>query len=254
VRHYLFGRVHPDYQNQGIGNYLMEWAEARARQSLGKAPPEARVSVLTTTIHENQAAHELFQTRGYKPTRCFYRMMIEMEPDVPPPDPVWPEGIAVRPYRLGIEDRAVYQTIQEAFKDHWGVVEGETFEEWFHWIEEDEKFDPSVCHLAVTGNDQIVGALLARPEWEGDASVAWIDELGVLRPWRRKGIALALLRHSFGAFHHRGHYKIGLGVDVESLTGALQLYEMAGMRVFQQRDAYEKVLRPGVDLSTQTLD
>ncbi len=77
------------------------------------------------------------------------------------------------------------------------MVEGETFEEWFHWIEEDEKFDPSVCHLAVTSDDEIVGALLARSEWEGDASVAWIDELGVLRPWRRKGIARALLLQCF---------------------------------------------------------
>ncbi len=101
MRHYLFGRVHPDYQSQGIGNYLMEWAEARARQSLDKAPPEARVSVHTNAVHENRAAHELFQARGYAPTRCFYRMIIEMEPDAPPPEPVWPAGIRVRPYRLG---------------------------------------------------------------------------------------------------------------------------------------------------------
>jgi mycothiol synthase len=254
VRHYLFGRVHPDHQRQGIGNYLMEWAEARARQSLDKAPSEARVSVHTNAVHENQAAHELFRARGYRPTRCFYRMIIEMEPDAPPPEPVWPTGIGVRPYRLGIDDRAVYQTIHDAFTDHWGVVEGETFEEWLHWIEEDEKFDPKVCHLAVTGDDEIVGALLARPEWEGDPTVAWIDELGVLRPWRRKGIARALLLRCFAEFHRRGRYKIGLGVDGDSLTGATRLYEQAGMRVFQRRDAYEKILRPGVDLSTQAVD
>jgi ribosomal protein S18 acetylase RimI-like enzyme len=181
-------------------------------------------------------------------------MIIEMEPDAPPPEPVWPTGIGVRPYRLGIDDRAVYQTIHDAFTDHWGVVEGETFEEWLHWIEEDEKFDPKVCHLAVTGDDEIVGALLARPEWEGDPTVAWIDELGVLRPWRRKGIARALLLRCFAEFHRRGRYKIGLGVDGDSLTGATRLYEQAGMRVFQRRDAYEKILRPGVDLSTQAVD
>jgi mycothiol synthase len=254
VRHHFFGRVHPDYQRQGIGNYLMEWAEARARQSLGKAPPEARVSVHTAAVHENQAAHDLFQARGYTPTRCFYRMIVEMAPDAPPPESIWPDGINVRPYRLGPDDRAVHATLHDAFKDHWGVVEGETFEEWMHWIEEDETFDPSFCFLAVTGDDEIVGALLARPEWEGDASVAWIDELGVLRPWRRQGIALALLFQSFGEFHRRGRYKVGLGVDADSLTGALGLYEKAGMRVFQRRDAYEKVLRAGVDLSTQAVE
>ena len=254
VRHYLFGRVHPGYRGQGIGNYLMDWAEARARQSLDQAPPEARVSVHTNAVHENRAAHALFRARGYRPTRCFYRMMIEMEPDAPPPDPVWPDGIGVRPYRLGPDDRAVHRALDETMQDHWGYVAGESFEEWFHWIEEDDKFDPSVCFLAVTGADDFVGVLMARPEWEGDPGFAWIDELGVLRPWRRKGIGLALLRQSFGEFHRRGRYKVGLGVDGESLTGALDLYEKAGMRVFQQRDAYEKVLRPGVDLSTRSLE
>jgi len=254
VRYYLFGRVHPDYQSRGLGAYLIEWAETRAGQSLDKAPPEARISIHTSTVHQNKAAHDLFQAQGYTPARCLYRMIIEMEPDAPPPEPIWTDGICVRPYRRGPDDRAMHATLHEAFRDHWGVVEGETFEEWLHWIEADEKFDPSVCFLAVTDDDDLVGALMARSEWEGDASVAWIDELGVLRPWRRKGIALALLRQCFAKFHRRGRYKVGLGVDGESLTGALRLYEKAGMHVFQQRDAYEKVLRPGVDLSTRSLE
>jgi len=254
VRYYLFGRVHPDYRHRGVGRSLVEWAEARAWQSVPLAPPEARVSIHTNAVHENEAAHQLFRAQGYRPTRSFYRMVIDMEPSAPPPEPVWPDGIRARPYRLGEEDRAVHATLQEAFRDHWGVVEGESFEEWFHWIEEDEKFDPSVCFLAVAGADEIAGVLMARPEWEGDPNFAWIDELGVLRPWRQRGIGLALLHQSFAAFHRRGRYRVGLGVDGESLTGALHLYEKAGMRIFQQRDAYEKVLRPGVDLSTQAVE
>jgi mycothiol synthase len=253
VRHYLWGRVHPDYRGQGIGSHLMEWAEARARQSLHKAPQGGRVSVHTAAVHHNGAAHELFRERGYMASRCFFRMLVEMEQDVPPPAPVWPVGVAVRPYVLGQDDRAVHRALDEAFQDHWGYVEGETFEEWIHWIEEDSSFDPSVCFLAVT-QGQIVGVLMARLEWEVDPSIAWIDELGVLRPWRRNGIGLALLHQAFGEFHHRGRYKVGLGVDGDSLTGASRLYERAGMRTFGQIDAYEKVLRPGEDLSIQTLE
>jgi mycothiol synthase len=257
VRFYLDGRVHPDYRGQGIGCHLVDWAERRARHSLDKAPAEARVSIHTSTVHGNEAAHELFAGQGFTLSRRFYRMLIEMRPDTPPPQPGWPDGVTVRPYVLGQDDHAVYRTIDEAFKDHWGYVEGETFEEWYHWIEADPNFDPSVCFLTTvdgTHGEQIVGVLMSRPEWEEDPSVAWIDELGVLRPWRRKGIALALLQHVFGEYHRRGKYRVGLGVDGGSLTGATRLYERAGMRIFRQFDSYEKELRPGVELSRQSLE
>jgi mycothiol synthase len=254
VRQHQWGRVHPEHRDQGLGGYLVDWAENRARQSIGKAPPQARVSLSASTVHGNGAVRDLFRGRGFAPVRHFYRMLVEMAPDRPPSGPVWPEPIAARPYVQGQDDRAVFQVMKEAFRDHWGYVEGETFEEWLHWIEHDPTFDPTLCFLAVAEDDQIAGVLMARPHWDADPTIAWIDELAVLQPWRRRGIALALLRQSFGEFHRRGRYRVGLAVDGNSLTGATTLYEKAGMHVFQQRDTYEKVLRPGKDLSTQSLD
>ncbi len=257
VRHYQWGRVHPKYRGRGIGSYLLEWAERRARQSLSKAPPDARVSLHTSTVHENKAAHELFEHHGFTPSRRFFWMLIEMTPEEPSPAPVWPEGVRCRPFILGQDERATHRTLDAAFKDHWGYVQGESSEEWIHWIEGDPAFDPSMSFLAVTegaDGEAIAGALMARPEWEGDPSIAWVDELGVLRPWRQQGIALALLQQVFGACHRRGRWKVGLGVDGASLTGATRLYEKAGMHVFRQMDSYEKVLRPGEDLSTQSVE
>jgi ribosomal protein S18 acetylase RimI-like enzyme len=77
--------------------------------------------------------------------------------------------------------------------------------------------------------------------------------LGVRRPWRKRGLGLALLNHAFGEFYLRGKRKAGLGVDAENLTGALKLYEKAGMHVHKQFDMFEKELRPGLEISTQTL-
>lgn len=257
VRHYLWGVVHPHYRGQGLGVRLLAWAQARARQSLDQAPPSARVTMHTSTPDRNRAAAGLFRSQGFTLVRHFYRMLIQMEPGSPPPEPVLPRGVAVRPFVLGEDDRATHQTLDEAFQDHWGYVNGESFEDWMHWIEVDSTFDPATCMLAVTqeaGVEQIIGVAMTHTRWEKDPSVAWIDELAVLRPWRRQGIGLALLHAVFGAYYHRGMYKVGLGVDAASLTGATQLYEHAGMHIFHQTDAYEKELRPGKDLSTQTLD
>ena len=60
--------------------------------------------------------------------------------------------------------------------------------------------------------------------------MGWVGTLGVRRPWRKRGIGLALLRHSFNEFYRRGKRKVGLGVDAQNLTGALRLYESAGMQ------------------------
>ena len=67
-----------------------------------------------------------------------------------------------------------------------------------------------------------------------------VNGLGVLRPYRRRGIGLALLHHAFGEYYRRGKRGVSLGVDAENLTGALSLYQRAGMHVHRQFDLYEK--------------
>src|SRR5439155_25355916 len=84
----------------------------------------------------------------------------------------------------------------------------------------------------------------SRNSWHfsGAPSFGWIDSLGVLPAWRRRGLGTALLRHSFLDFRSRGATRVGLGVDTENVTGAVALYERVGMRIHRSSDTYEKVL------------
>jgi len=59
-------------------------------------------------------------------------------------------------------------------------------------------------------------------------------------PWRRRGLAPARLRHTFGQFSRRGERTIGLGVDASHPSGATHLYERAGMRVAWNAVIFEK--------------
>jgi mycothiol synthase len=250
------GRVHPDHTNMGIGTYLFAWAQDRGRQAIPKAPPEARVIMECDTITLNQAAEELFQDAGMQRVRYFFRMVIDL--DAHPEEPRWPEGIEIRPIVLGKDEWPMTVAVVEAFKDHWGHVERpieEEYERWMHYIKNNDDFDPALYFLAWDG-DRIAGAVLCWPKSHDDPDMGWVNVLCVRRPWRKRGLGLALLLHSFAVFHQRGKLRVGLGVDAENITGALRLYEKAGMHSDPNRTyvAYEKELRPGIDLRIQQID
>jgi ribosomal protein S18 acetylase RimI-like enzyme len=252
VRLYAWGRVHPDFRGRGLGTRLLWWAETRARQAVPKAPSGARVSLLSSTISTDKAGLRLYANRGFKLTRHFLRMEISFA--APPLEPLWPEGLTVRALLPG-EEGAVLHADRDVFKDHWGHVERPfevDYQRLVHFIENDSEFDPELWFLALD-RDQIAGFSLCSPSAAGHPDTGWVNALGVRRPWRRRGLALALLQHSFVAFYRRGLRKAGLGVDAQSLTGATRLYEKAGMQSVRQTDTYEKVLRPGENLTTQVV-
>jgi len=101
--------------------------------------------------------------------------------------------------------------------------------------------------------EEVAGICLCRSHGYDDPDVGYVNTLGVRRFWRKRGIGLALLRHAFCELYQRGQRKAGLGVDAENLTGALRLYENAGMYIYRVFDRYEKELRPGQEISVQSL-
>ena len=253
VHPWIWGRVHPGYEGLGIGTWMLQWGEGRAMQALKNVPDDLRFAPRVGIYSKAEKSKKLFEELGYSYIRSSYRMVIDMDGLVP--EPVWPEGIALRTYNSETDAEAVYRADMESFRDHFGFVE-EPFEEGFkrfkHFQLESEGFDPTLLFLAMDG-DEIAGINLCRPHSYDDPDLGWVGTLGVRRPWRKRGIGLALLRHSFNEFYRRGKRKVGLGVDAENLTGALRLYENAGMHVHNAFDLYEKELRAGIEISVQSL-
>ena len=253
VRPMFWGRVHPTHRGRGVGSALVNWAEARAQRSLALAPPEAQVTLGQGVWEQDQAAHALLRTHGYAVARRFLRMKTAFNGAIP--EPAWPEGVTVRTFDPERDLEAVVRAVDDAFQDHWGHVPGPVEERlplWRQWISGDAEFDPTLWFLAVEG-DEIVGVSLCRQADSEDPDQGWVNTLGVRRPWRRRGIALALLHHSFRELRNRGRTGVGLGVDATSLTGADRVYARAGMWPERASLTMEKALRPGVDLRRTTL-
>ena len=254
VHVYTWARVHPEYNGRGIGSHMIAWAEDRGRMALLKAPPEARVTLSGHCLRPDRAAAELFCNSGFNLIRYALRMVIELNGT--PPEPVWPEGVTVRTLVVGQDEPAALRAVRESFQDHWGYVmrpfEAE-LERWKHFMATDDIFDPNLWFLAMAG-DRVVGTALNYPYVDDDHDMGWVGTLGVVREWRRNGLGLALLHHSFQEFHRRGKRKVGLGVDAQSLTGATRLYLKAGMHPDPEREwsMFEKALRPGQEFGTQS--
>jgi mycothiol synthase len=234
------GYVHPEFKGLGIGTSMLRAVEVRAFEEMKLAEPNLRVFMRSTMDNKDTEGHALHKTEGYSPIRYAWRMEIKLEN--PPPNPVWPEGVELRPFVKDEHAVAVWQAQNESFRDHWGSHDA-TFDEFVHSRFDDPEFDSSLWVIAWDGSE-VAGISINRFRM----GIGWIRSLGVRPPWRKKGLGFALLTHSFGEFYRRGMSTIGLGVDASNPTGATRLYQRAGMVVASEFVTYEKELRPGHEL------
>jgi len=243
-RMYAGPRVHPDFAGLGLYAYLLELVAERAREFLPETQEGTRVTLNANYSDKNDEARQALLAAGFTQVRSEWLMEIIM--DAPPPEPVWAEGLELRPYTPDMLT-AVYKADDDAFRDHWGRMPI-PFDLWETWNNKHESFDPSLWFLVFAGQEI---AAIGLCMYEGDE--AWVGELGVRRPWRRKGLGLALLYQAFGEFYRRGSRRVVLNVDSQSLTGATRLYTRAGMHPFEQHNNYQLELRSGRELATEAL-
>jgi len=218
--------VHPDARGRGLGSFLLDWAEDAAR---GGASPSLRAVILSG----DEAARPLVAARGFELVRHSYRMVVDLVE--PPAEPHWPEGFSPSTMLPG-EEPVLYEVIEEAFAEEWGRP-NRSFEEWQRAVFGQDSFDAALCYLVRED-----GRAVAAEHCAHRFGMGWIGSIGVLAPWRRRGLGEALLLHAFGELYRRGDRRIGLGVDASNPTGATRLYERVGMRVAWQADTYEKAL------------
>lgn len=205
------------------------WAEARAAEM-------GATRLFSGAWATNEPILELLAEHGYAFARRSQRMEIDLTEPLESPD--WPDGIGVRTFEPG-DERLFYDVEEEAFRDMWEPME-ESFEEWAHWHLGPKRLMPDLWFLAEAGPDAC-GVAMCHPHETVDG-LGWVAILAVRHPWRRRGIARALLLQAFERFRERGLTRAGLGVDSDSITGANTLYESVGMRPTQEFHIYERPL------------
>ena len=238
--------LHPDWRRKGVGTAMLRYLEQRLRQIADCLQAEGVIATDTPRFFETFASdtetgrEALLQREGYQGVRFEHFMSRPLsEPiEITP----MPEGLEVRPVSPE-QVRAIWDAATEAFRDHWGFVEPSEAE--YLRFMEDPITDPSLWMVGWDG-DQVAGSvqnfLSLDENEEYRRKRGYTEGISVRRPYRKLGLATALLTRSLQMFKDMGMEEAALGVDSQNLSGAFRLYERVGFRVYKRQTIYRKPL------------
>ena len=235
----LDGTVDPAWRRRGIGTVLLEDNIRRARELAAiERPASAMLGSWSWDSQRGDVA--LLERAGFTTARWFFDMV---RPDLDAvPEMALPEGLELRPIDASLA-RAVWDADVEAFADHWGGFD-HSEEHLQRWLE-NPNTDLSIWVVAFDG-DQVAGGILNSIDEDQNAALGyrrgWLSSVFTRRPWRRRGLARALIGRSLELLRERGQTSAALGVDADNPSGALGLYEGLGFVVDQRARAWRREL------------
>ena len=237
----VHGWVHPEWRHKGIGRAMQGWLEQRGRALLiGRAPAGATCIFQTWSGDHVASKIGLLKANGYTATR-FTGMMVRPL-DEPIPDLALPAGLEVRPSTKA-DLRTLFEAFNEAFRDHWGHREWteSDFQGWY----DDPELDTALYQVAWDiASNQVAGGVLTYVSPKQNAALGqkrgWTDPIAVRRPWRKQGVAKALIARSLRDLKAHGMTEAALGVDTQNPNGAYKLYESMGFRMYRSGTVWRK--------------
>jgi mycothiol synthase len=234
--------IAPDVRNVNLEMAMILYYENHLIK-LARSHDFAGPRFLQTFVSDHYRAFtEALESSGYEAVRYEYEML---RPDMEAiSDLAMPEGLEVRPVQPE-HLRAIWEAEVEAFRDHWGFSEPEEGD-YQRWLET-PNFQPHLWQVAWdTRTDEVAGMIRNFISEEENRRYnrrrGYTEWISVRRPWRKRGLARALLARSLVMHKDLGMNEAALSVDSQNATGALQLYESMGFRMVTRTPTYRKPL------------
>jgi ribosomal protein S18 acetylase RimI-like enzyme len=171
------------------------------------------------------------EDRGFQQHRTYLRMRLDF--DAPPETGSLAPGLITR--RMTDDDwPAMHSVITRAFRDHYDShpLPLDLFRQ--DTVNDTTDFDR--WRLVFDG-DACVAVCIASKRYAAHG-LGYVENLGVLREYRGRGVAKYLLRDAFARDHAAGFSGTSLHCDATNPTGAAELYESVGMRRDQEYRAW----------------
>jgi ribosomal protein S18 acetylase RimI-like enzyme len=211
------GAVDPAMRGQRLGAWLLARLDAVVADRADELPFD--VHALVPSV--DRAGNELLGAHGFAMVRVNHEMAIDLAAArrtfEPPPD------VTLRTFEEGRDERAMWETHQLAFVDHFGFTPM-PYESWEkEWYASDD-WDPS--HVVIA---EVDGSPAGHVGWVDADPDGYIVDVSMLPAFRGRGIAKSLLSRAFDDIAAAGKRRATLTVDTENTTGAVGLYEAVGM-------------------------
>ncbi|MGO4391168.1 GNAT family N-acetyltransferase [Variovorax sp. M-6] len=240
-----FGVVAPQWRRRGIGASLHSWLESRQREMAAahrSAPGHAHHAFVT---QGESARAALLEKAGYRVERYFCTMerpTLNAVADFP-----LPPGLEVREVRSE-HLRAIWDAHARAFRTHWGYSPPDEadYQRW----QVSQVFQPHLWQVAwEVETNEVAGQVRTYIDEVWNAANGrkrgWTEFISVGEPWRRRGLARALISLSLRTQEAAGMDESALGVDSQNLNGANRVYEDCGFIVTRRNRIFRKPLELG---------
>jgi mycothiol synthase len=231
--------AHPD-EDPALIETVTDAMEVRCREIAARHPPGPK-QFQADSLDSAVRRVAMLRERGYEPVRYFFLMVRPHLDDLP--DAPLPEGLEIREVQPD-QLRAIFDAEVEALRDHWGIGVP-TEEDYQQYLTDPVQGDHSLWRVGWDG-DQVAGMVRnyinAKENEQFGRRRGWVENISVRRPWRRRGLARALIGASFPVLRARGMTEGALGVDTENPSGALSLYESCGFVAVKRETTYRKAL------------
>ena len=236
------GALLPAWRRKGIGRAMLGWMESRLNyiSKAHRLESEKYFQASVSQFQEGEAI--LLERAGYQPVRYFWEMVrstLEDIPDLPLPDGV--EIRLVRPEQY----RVIWESACAAAQDEWGAAE-QTENNYQEWLK-DPLFQPELWQIAwdkTTG--QPVGTVMTyihhAENKQFNRKRGYTEGVGVVREWRRRGLARALISRNLQAQKAAGMTESALVADSDSSSSITTLYERCGFQIVKRDTVYRKPL------------
>ncbi|MGD8902867.1 MAG: GNAT family N-acetyltransferase [Anaerolineae bacterium] len=237
-----FAFLQPEWRHKGIRRAMLRHNERRMREIAASHPQDGERWFEAWCAEEEEHWESLLVGAGYRAVRHGFQMVrpdLEDIPELP-----LPEGLEVHPAQAD-QFRAIFDAAKEAFRDSWEYSDDwwtdEGFEAWQH----ESTFQPELWQVA-WDDDQVAGMVLNfighDENEEYNRQRGYTETICVRRPWRRRGLARALIARSLDVLKEQGMTEAALGVDTENQSGALRLYQSMGFRPVKRNSVYRKLM------------